>query len=179
MNEDLDVYRDIAQEEDVKNLYRFFEKFEEERNRFKEQKERFLSEKRVLESEILEISKKIEQRREELRRLEDAKELIDAPDTEDPLDMPMHLQEVEVYIQGNKVSARPTKKLYSYRSVKQLLENSKIACNENNEQHNDHPAMKAKILELELENAKLIVENRDLKQENARLSRYEDIDFGS
>ncbi len=180
MSEDLEIYRNLAQEEDVKNLYRFFEKFEEERGRLKEQKERFIKEKIALESELLDIKKEINQKKEELRKLENAKELINEHDEgENDITMPPYLKEVEVYLDGEKRLLKPTKKLYSYKSVKKLSEAVLEQNNATAHTQEDHSHSKSRILELELENAKLSVENRDLKQENARLSRYEDIDLGS
>ena len=180
MSDDLEIYRSLAQEDEVKNLYRFFEKFEEERARLREQREKFIKEKIALESEILELKKELNHKRDELKKLENAKELIDYSENEEiDISLPQHLQEVEVSLHGEKIVARPTKKIYSYKSVKKLSESVLNINKEANHKYEDIVKLKARILDLELENAKLSVENRDLIAENNRLSRYEDTGFSS
>lgn len=152
--------RFLREEEGIKESWRIFEIFEEERRKWQEELARLKEDRKIIQETVdalalraIEIQEEIKQAQEALQERE--KRLISEalPSIE-----AMRLHSVEVIGKGGKIiKAKPARDYYPEAYVARLFREL--------EELSSEKGLKERILDLELENAKLKVELRDLLNE--------------
>lgn len=172
------------------------------------EKERLEQQVGQLHGESAQLSENITQLRDESARLHEAitqaqaeierlkimsqEKTVDEPEASKKQDVrfPNYLSKLEVKLGNNKKTlATPLKKVYSHQDVRDLYSKAKeqpeppaesIENTQSSQQsEKELEDMRQKLLDLELENAKLNVENRDLKFENSQKRPGEVTDYSA